>query len=243
MPGEFSKQFHRQTDFHFPPGATSNFQYLPKEWAEIGHKEYPRTPKVELSETVLALGDMKKAFDDRRSERKYDLGKTLTKDELSTLLHYSASARSGNETEIRRFYPSSGACYPLETYLVIQRVQEITPGIYHYNVKDHLLEKLSPGISEIESIKEGLLYPWAKEAAVIYIITAVWNRNFLKYKDRGYRMVLMEAGHMAQNLSLVSSALNLNCCNSTGFDNEKIDEILDITNEDEDSLYMALIGK
>jgi len=117
------------------------------------------------------------------------------------------------------------------------------PGIYHYNVKDNYLEQLSTDDALVEEINRGLYYPWARDAALTCFFTAVWDRNFMKYKDRGYRIVLMEAGHMAQNLSLVAAALKLKCCNAVAFNNDHIEKILDISHEDEDTLYMATLGK
>lgn len=246
MPGEFSKQFHKQTNFDYPVGSLpSNPQYWPKEWKEIYHKEYRRFPKVKLSENILGIGELKSAFEKRRVEREYDTKKYLSLEELSTLLYYSAGVKSQskNWNEIRRHYPSGGARYPLEIYLGIQRVDGITPGIYHFNVKDNVLETLTTNPKYLEQLKDGLYYPWSKDAAIIYFISAVWERNFMKYKDRGYRIVLMEAGHLAQNLSLTSASLGIKCCNSVGFHNEYINEVLDINNEDEDVFYMALLSR
>ena len=162
------------------------------------------------------------------------------------MLYYSAGTKPeyhGPAKKIRRFYPSGGARYPLEVYLLIQRVDGVEPGIYHYNVKDHRLELLTKEKKEIEKLKEGLFYPWSRDAAVAFFVTAVWERNFMKYKDRGYRIVLMEAGHLGQNLALTAAALGIGCCNSVGFHNQRINEVLDIENEDESSLYLALLGK
>lgn len=249
MFGIFSRKFHRQTDFDFPVGTPpTDPQYWPKEWMEIYHKEYPRFRKIELPKNFLDLGDLKNALVSRYSTREYDLQKNITIEELSTLLYYSAGVKPPyknvhNETVIRRHYPSGGARYPLEVYLGIQRVGEIESGIYHYNVKDHNLETLTTDPEYLDSLKEGLLYPWSRDAAVIFLITAVWNRNMMKYRDRGYRIVLMEAGHLAQNLALTATALGIGCCNSVGFHNGRTNEVLDIENEDEDSLYMAVLGR
>lgn len=247
MDGIFSRKFHRQTDFDFPIGSEPpDPQYWPKEWTEIRHKEYVRFPKTELSKNILPLGELEKALKKRSSSREYDTKAELSFEELSTLLCYSAGVRTAGKSKsesVRRFYPSGGARYPLEIYLGIQRVQGMQPGIYHYNVKGNLLETLTTNPDDLESLREGLYYSWSREAAVILFITAVWNRNMMKYRDRGYRIILMEAGHLAQNFSLISSALGIGCCNSVGFHNGRINEVLDIEEEDEDSLYMALIGK
>lgn len=246
MPGEFSKKYHKQTDFNFPIGSLpSNPQSWPKEWKEIQHKDYPRLPKIKLSRSFLPLKTLEEALFSRHATREYNSDKSLSSEELSTLLYYSAGIKPQKDEQgpIRRFYPSGGARYPLEVYLAIQKVEGIDRGIYHYNVKSHFLENLSSENEDLELLKEGLLYPWSRDAAVFFFITAVWDRNFIKYKDRGYRIVLMETGHLAQNLSLTCAALKINCCNSVGFNNQRINEALGLESETEDSLYLAIIGK
>jgi len=246
MPGEFSKLFHKQTDFDFPIGSLpSNPQYWPKEWKEIQYKNYPRMPKIKLPKKFLNLGSFERALKNRYSTRNFNPNKELTLNQLSTLLYFSAGVKpfkTKNENLIRRFYPSGGARYPLEVYLGIKKVKGVEQGIYHYNVKEHLLENIG-GKEWLDELLPALYYPWSREAAVIYIITAVWDRNFIKYKDRGYRIVLMEAGHLAQNLALTASALNIGCCNLVGFHNKKFNEILDIENSSESTLYIAVLGE
>ena len=245
MFGIFSKLFHKQTSFDFPIGTPpSNSQYWPKEWKEIQYKAYPRMPKIKLSKNILPLGNLETCLKARHSTREFNASKELSFDEFSTLLYYSAGVKSDNADPslIRRFYPSGGARYPLEVYLGIQRVETVKPGIYHHNVKDNLLENIG-GKEWLDELLPALYYPWSRDAAVIFIIAAAWDRNFVKYKDRGYRIVLMEAGHLAQNLALTAASLNIGCCNSVGFHNGKINEVFDIENKDEDSLYMAVLGK
>ena len=105
------------------------------------------------------------------------------------------------------------------------------------------LEKVSVGADDLSSFDATLGYPWAKDAAVVFIITAVWNRNFIKYGDFGYNMVLIETGHMIQNLLLVSESLDIRYCPLAGFSNKDINTILDIYGDDESSLYITAIGK
>lgn len=247
MFGIFSKLFHKQTNFNFPIDAPpSDPQYWPKEWKEIRYKAYPRMPKIKLSENILPLSNLEIALRNRGSKRNFDLNAELSFEEFSTLIYYSAGVRSANKnidpSPVRRFYPSGGARYPLEVYLGIQRVENVRTGIYHYNVKDNLLENIG-GKEYLDELLPALYYPWSRDAVMIFIITAVWDRNFIKYKDRGYRIVLMEAGHLAQNLALTAAALNIGCCNSVGFHNEKVSEALGIESHGEDSLYISVLGK
>ena len=247
MKGIFSRKFHKQTDFDFPIGTEPIApQYWPKEWKEIYHKKYPRFRKVKLPEQIHDLGSLADAFGKRSSLREFDMDKSLAPEELATLLHFSAGVKTSNSIDpnlVRRHYPSGGARYPLEVYLGVQRVEGIEAGIYHYNVRSHCLEALTNEHEYLESMREGLYYEWSRDAAAFFFITAVWGRNMMKYRDRGYRIILMEAGHMAQNLALAAAALGIGCCNSVGFHNQHINEVLDIEHEDEDTLYAALLGK
>ncbi len=246
MKGIFSKKFHKKANFDFAIGTPpTDSQYWPKEWEEIYHKSYPRFPKKELSKNLLDLGMLKNSLENRHSEREFDWTKKISFDELSTILSYSAGIRTPDvEGEaVRRFYPSGGARYPLEVYAVIQRVEGMIPGIYHFNVKDNALETLTIDPEYMGGIIEGLFYPWSRLAAVVLFTTAVWDRNFMKYDNRGYRITLLEAGHLNHNFALTASALGIKCCNSVGFHNQRTNEMLDIENEDEDTVYMTLLSK
>jgi len=83
---------------------------------------------------------------------------------------------------------------------------------------------------------------WTKNAAGFIVISCVFKRTIGKYQDRGYRYVLLEAGHAAQNIYLVSAGLKLSCCAIGGFTDNLLDESLDIDGVDESVLYILAIG-
>jgi SagB-type dehydrogenase family enzyme len=246
MNGSLSKLFHEKTNNDTPVGSASlDSKYWPREWKEIYYKEYSRSPKIILAKDKQDLESLEAALEKRHSFRDFERHKKITFEDLSTLLYLSCgekAKKTDDPTKARRRYPSGGARYPLEVYLGVQRVENIEAGIYHYNVKEHALETLVAEPEYLESLKESLHSPWAREAAVFFIITALWNRTFVKYGDFGYRLILLEAGHMTQNLSLVAASLDIGCCNIAGFHNRRIDEILDIPTQEEESLYMSLLG-
>ena len=245
----FIEKFHRRGDFNFALGRLPNDpQYWPKEWTEIKHKSYPRLSQTPLSKNFSDLGSLENSLKNRRSQREFDRFKKISFDELSTILHYSAGInpkRKDDEKDesVRRFYPSGGALYPLEIYLLIQRVEGLIPGIYHFNVKDNALETLTIDPEYMENALEGLFYPWSRGAAAMLFTTAVWSRNSMKYRERGYRIAMLEAGHLNHNFALIASALGIGACNSLGFHNQRINEVLDIENENEDSVYLTLLGR
>ena len=168
------------------------------------------------------------------------------------MLYYSAGIKDApgkfkeaaqkEKNKTKRFYPSGGERYPLETYLAIKRVFGVSPGVYHYNILSHSLEQLL-GKEYLDEFDETLNEPWAKDAAVIFIITAVWDRNFIKYQDFGYNIILTEMGHLAQNLLLTSESVGVKYCPLVGFNNQKMNELLDIDEAEESSLYIIAADK
>jgi SagB-type dehydrogenase family enzyme len=97
---------------------------------------------------------------------------------------------------------------------------------------------------ETRTISQAVVQPdIARGAAMIVFITAFFERTIFKYGDRGYRFILLEAGHVAQNLNLVSNALGLGSLNIGGFFDREIDDFLNLDGVTQSSIYMIAIGK
>ncbi len=110
----------------------------------------------------------------------------------------------GIEGDLRysRPVPSAGALYPLELYAATQSIDGLADGLYHYQSLDHALEplKATPAVKDLGDLLLGQYF--LDTANVALIFTAVFERTLKKYGPRGYRYVLFEAGHAAQNASL-----------------------------------------
>jgi SagB-type dehydrogenase family enzyme len=115
------------------------------------------------------------------------------------------------------------------------------PGVYHYSSAKHSLAALWTA-----DVKNVLLSATNDQrissAALVIVLTGVVGRTAQKYDVRGLRYVLIEAGHIAQNLSLVATALGLGCYCIGGFVDDQIGDLLDIRHEMEDALYLIAIG-
>ncbi len=216
----------------------------PKEWSTIDYKEYPRMKKIELKRASFIFPPLDSILKMRHTTREF-LTLPISLDKISSLLEYSVGlnvTRNKNSNNERRYYPSGGALYPLEVYVYVQYSKEISAGLYHYNVKNHLLENLLPS-SAITTLKESI-YPWATDAPVTFFISSIWNRNFKKYDDYGYPIVLLEAGHIGQNMQLVGEALGLRYCTYVGFNMKKINNLFNFEKADEECvLYVASFGE
>ncbi len=150
---------------------------------------------------------------ERKSVRNFS-EEYLTPGELGQLLWATIGVnRVSSRKEIYyRTAPSSGGLYPIETYIQINRVHDLTPGIYHYSVPKHALHLLKEGIYGSFLAEAALNQHMVEKAAVNFLWTAVTSRSFWKFGQRGIRYIYIDAGHAGQNLYLAAAALNLGCC-------------------------------
>lgn len=212
----------------------------PKEWKTVYYKSYTRLPEMHLpSPHNLQSTALIATLEERSSERTFS-PQPLSLKQISTLLYYSAGIkhqRSKNATS--RFYPSGGARYPLELYIISLNT-ELPKGIYHYYLKNNSLEQLL--VTPELRIHDYFNDSWVKKAGCIVLLTAVSLRNTMKYGDRGYRYMLTEAGHLGQNIYLLSTALNLACCATESFVDKNIHALLDLDETKEVVLYALCTG-
>lgn len=196
------------------------------------HKSYSRFPQIELPFADTDPG-LFSTFKKRFSERS-GAGSHLSYEELGFVL---SSVRE--TVDSHRTYPSGGAFYPIETY-VLNNYQ--TPILYHYNPKKHCLEKLlwqPPG----SAISNQILNKSDYQFDCLIILTSNYTAQRAKYKDRSYQLQLLEAGHMGQNILLASTAKGLHSCPFAGFEDKVINELLDLDTEREYPVYVIGIGK
>jgi SagB-type dehydrogenase family enzyme len=141
-----------------------------------------------------------------------------------------------------RACPSAGALYPVETYLVLNDVEMIEAGIYHYSVPDHSLEQLQKGDFRLKIAQAALDQDMAYAANAVFVWTSLFARAKWKYEQRAYRYVYLDAGHIAQNLALAAVALSLGTCQIAALYDEEVNALLEIDGNEESVLYMSVVG-
>lgn len=170
----------------------------------------------------------------------------LTLPEISAMLYYSYGVSRplhNNFPRPFRIVPSAGALYPLEIFFFTEHSKDLKTGIYHYNPREHHLRLFREG-NYGQPIAEGLVqHHLVSQASLIVFITALFERTVFKYDDRGYRFAFLEAGHLAQNLNLVSNGLGWACINIGGYYDRHIDHLLDLDGLNQSTIYMMAIGK
>lgn len=148
----------------------------------------------------------------------------------------------GQVAFLRRTVPSAGGLFPLELYVFVQRVHDLDDGVYHYDALAHSLQQLHRGNLFPTLEPMFYTYPFMRDANVVIAISAVFLRTQKKYGPRGYRYILMEAGHVAQNVSLRAVELGLATLCMGGFLDSRLNELLHLRPRDEGVVYTVAAG-
>lgn len=215
------------------------------------YKMYPTCPRIalpsgaELVETPLAKS-LREAIVKRRSSRDYS-GLPLSMNDVSIVLRnsYGVTGRATLQHDVEqklRAVPSGGALYPLEIYAACFNVDGVEPGVYHYNVQEESLECVRQGQFSAEFGRICFTEAMFSKLPMLVIISGILKRSSLKYSERAYRFMVLEAGHVGQNLCLSATALGLGSLMLGGYLDEEIDKILGVDGVQETALYMAAVG-
>lgn len=213
-------------------------------------KPYPENAKLIdlVSPEDFKIDDVSllKAIKNRVSHRKYS-NESLTLEELSFLLWSTQGvkelAREGRIT--LRTVPSGGAMHPFETYLLINRVESLTPGLFRYLAIEH---KLLPKTTEVKDLPEEIneicnKQTFVGKSAVVFIWSARPYRTEWRYGEDSLKDILMSVGHICQNLYLACEAINSGTCAIVAYKQDKLDEFIGVDGDNEISLYVAPVGK
>ncbi len=177
----------------------------------------------------------------RQSLRKFSRG-ALDLEQVSLLL-FGISGITRNFPQFAfRTVPSAGGLFPIESYAVINNVNGIDPGLYHYNIKNHELECLKFGDFRSEAMEACLDQKMVYNSAITFIWTAIIERSKWKYLQRCYRYIYMDAGHIGQNFYLVAEALGLGACTIGAIYDNELNKLLEIDGIKETSIYVGVTG-
>jgi SagB-type dehydrogenase family enzyme len=201
------------------------------------HAHLPSVPLPPPSALGAALG---RVLRERRSVR--ELGHApLALGHLATILHAAYGVTRDGPQPLRSV-PSGGALYPLELYVIARSVERLTPGLFHYDPLRHILERLGRSTSDA-ALEAALVYPELAGGPALVVATGMFWRTRFKYGLRGYRFVLLEAGHVMQNLLLAATALGLAAIPVGGYYDRRLESLLGIDGVNEAALYCAAIGE
>jgi len=227
-------RFQQETKYSRP-------SYLPK------RKEKP-PPPVASKPIALPLPSLEpgkslwKVLKERRSIRDYSL-KSLSLQELSNLLWATQGITDKAFSPCYRTAPSAGALHPIDTYLVVNRVEGLDAGIYWFDVVDFSLTMKKRGDFSWPIAQAALNQHMARAASVVFVWVAVIHRCRQKYRQRAYRYIYLDCGHIAQNLYLAATAMDLGCCGLAAFFDDEVNDLVDADGQEETAIYLATVGR
>jgi SagB-type dehydrogenase family enzyme len=238
MSHDAGDRFQQETKYHrhtMPAGRLD-----PTKQPEA-RKTYASAKKIALPDPLPLEVFFQETVQRRKSVRDFS-DRPVTIEELSYLLWASTGISRVEHGYEFRTSPSAGALYPIETYVVANNVGSLPNGLYHYAVKEHALEELKSGYLGEETARAALEQDFCREAAAVFIWTAVFDRSKWKYGERAYRYAYLDAGHIAAHLSLAAVGLNLGSCQVGALFDDEINRILGIDGREESVLYMSAVG-
>jgi SagB-type dehydrogenase family enzyme len=238
------REFLRNTYYEQLP-VSAQSQGLPQPPLELPiGKDISRVKLPSPEELDIPGMDLRTTIENRRSQRRY-ADVHLTLEELSFLLWCTQGVKEvARRPATLRNVPSAGARHAFETYLLVNRVDSLTPGLYRFGAIDHVLvaQELDPAMPE-KLTAACLKQRMVSTSGVTFFWVAVAERMEWRYPERGYRYLHLDAGHVCQNLYLAAEAVDCGVCAIAAFDDEQVNEVLDLDGENLFTIYVAAVGK
>ncbi|NES15064.1 MULTISPECIES: SagB family peptide dehydrogenase [unclassified Micromonospora] len=185
----------------------------------------------------------------------------LTADDLGRLLYHTAAVTGektmdGADAPLRvRPHPSGGNRYPVRLLAYCHDVAGVPRGLHLYDPDAHALlpldardltGELIPAVPatdpRLPATKAGGKIDAAGCPLWLFLVADLTYQR-LHYGLRSYRLVLLEGGHVAQNLSLVSTGLGLSSVGLCGFYDDALHAALGLDGVNSAVLYTYLVGR
>lgn len=202
-------------------------------------KRYDDLTLIELPEPLTTDMSLEDIIFKRNSIPNFS-GGSVPLEKLSTILQHSYGVIQRPEGK-RRPIPSGGALYPLDIYILVNNVEGLEHGKYHYDPYRNGLVKLGD-FDEIEFGKILLQEEAVAGFSFAIIISASFWRSRFKYGGRSYRFVFLEAGHLAQSLITLATAHGVDSRPYGGFIDDELMEVLGIHNGVDDAPIYSIVA-
>lgn len=196
----------------------SGFQLIRRRGEEVRLPE-PKLPAVPFGEVVVK----------RRSRRHFSPSRGLDLGVVSALLYSAVGVTSrvdgiyGMLDYPLRASPSAGGLHCVDVYPVAFRVDGLAPGVYYYDYERHgLVSVCSPCFFHTLPIVQSEI----KNAPLHLILVGDLRRGVWKYGRAFYRMCLLDAGAVAENIHLAATAMGLASVIVAGIEREKAQKAL-----------------
>lgn len=158
-------------------------------------------------------------FERRTTCRNFDESRALATSDASRLLDRAFGVKGMEEiapgaVALKKNHPSGGALHAIEAYLIVQHVEGIPAGLYHYDASGHGLEQIAR--LDAQAVRAIAMHAVAGQdyfarAHVLVVMGVRFARSYWKYRNHAkiYRALILEAGHISQNIYLSAAESGL----------------------------------
>ena len=188
--------------------------------------------------------DLRAMIEQRRSLRRY-AETPLSLEEFSYLLWLTQGVkRVSPRPATLRTVPSAGARHAFETYLLVNRVDGLRPGLYRFMATRHALLALPAAEDITEQIMEATHgQESVGQSAVTFLWAAVTERMSWRYVERSMRYLFLDAGHVCQNLYLAAESIGCGVCAIAAYEDADMNALLGLDGVDQFVIYIGTVGK
>ncbi|HOO33597.1 MAG TPA: SagB/ThcOx family dehydrogenase [Thermotogota bacterium] len=220
---------------------------------EKGVEQPPLEKPLTGNEILIDLPDPKTAtlksndffsIINNRESRRLFANDPISLEQLSYLLWATQGVKNifGKNYATKRTVPSAGARHPFETYLWVKRVEGLKRGIYRYTALHHKLMLIKEGDFTDEMTAAAMGQKMAGDCACTFVWALIPYRGEWRYHVGSHKTVLLDAGHICQNLYLACEAEGLGTCAIAAYFQKQLDSILGLDGEDEFAVYLSPVG-
>ena len=210
-----------------------------------------------INSLTAPKADFFECVSNRISRRTYSK-EPMTIDELSFLLWctqgvkkvisgYKKYIKDGSGKNYLRPVATGGCIPSYETYIAINNVSGVESGIWKYLPLSHQLLYIKNVKNLSMRISDTFTNPsqdqsYASKAAVVFLWACRPYYGEWRYKETSHKLMLIDLGHISQQLYLATEAIGCGCCAIGGYYQNKADELIDVDGENEFTVLCASIG-
>ncbi|MCM1982635.1 SagB/ThcOx family dehydrogenase [Lyngbya confervoides] len=227
-----SQHYHQRTKYH-PDTLAKASHPLDFSQQPTPAKHYPIGVQVDLRPYLESM----EAPEDPQQAQLY---------RLSRLLYLSYGITGVVPFPDNPFYlrsaPSAGGLYPAEIYLLVRNHDFLPAGLYNYQVQDHGLCRFWDSYLWSDLEAACLWHPVLPHCGLALVITAVFERSAWRYRDRAYRRIFLDSGHLLGNLELAANLQDYRVHLIGGFEDERLNDLLYLDEAQEGAVTVAALA-
>jgi len=233
--------------------------FPPEEWWKPDQRKDVAPPPLEKpydsSAKLIDLVDSKDikvgriplydAIANRKSRRVFT-DEPLSLEEFSFLLWATQGVREVDKNKVwtKRAVPSGGGRQPFETYLLVYRVEGLEVGIYRYLPIEHKLLLVTKNLPDGEELMDKAWFQnFIGKSAVVFVWAAIPYKTEWRYSLVSYKDILIEAGHVCQNLYIACEDIDAGTCAIAAYEQKVVDDLIQVDGENEMTVYISPVGK